>query len=248
MSVFLRGAAAACLACVTAASATAQASAPQDERGPRPGPSRLSVSHVALDLTELNRALGGATLPSVPGNRLAFGGGGAIEWGSWSLEGRGSALLPWKESARDDRLRLGGGFGTLEVARVWAVGPATSLSPHAGIGAGVLELRIDRGGAGDFQDVLAEPMRGADLRGWAFFVTTGLGLDHAIAPFGRPMRVGVRSSVRHELGGPRWGLFDGEVANGPELGMDGWSVEIHAGMPMRGMRDMLTPLLTYGLW
>jgi len=178
--------------------AAAQEEAPTDERGGA-GYFSTGISYLT-NLGDINDALDAFGYPESNRLGIAIGGGGyGVTRAGWMLGGEGFGVIVPNErtNARDANYAAGMGFFNVGY-QAWNRDGRWIAYPFLGVGGGGSTLAFEQTGAETFDDVLANPNRGATLVQASLLLQIGVGIE-------------VRGGRAAARGGPFVGLRAGFV-------------------------------------
>ena len=192
-----------------------------------------------LDMDDLNVRMKDNGYTEFSDNYLSLGGGGhAIINDKIVLGGEGHALLGRTKSSTlgvtDYGSKLSAGYGFFDLGYMLLRAGGLDAYPLLGIGGGGISMNIIQSEIGSFDDILADPDRGAKLSTWDFLINIGLGIDYLYVLGGGEMGEG--GLVLGLRGGYIFSPFEGDwkfegetLPGGPDLGITGPYIRLTIG-------------------
>jgi hypothetical protein len=198
------------------------------------GQGYFSVGVAYMDIDDLNDRLAVQGYPTFDENFITLGGGGFVNRNGLLLGGEGHVAFQSEQTTSGGTFRTGlaGGFGMFDVGYMIVQTRHLGIYPILGVGGGGMSLSIHERSTVDFDDVLADPRRGATLTNGAFLLGGALGADWLIGTNGNGRSgfiVGVRAGYNFAPLDADWRLDGSDVAGGPDSGFTGPYVRINIG-------------------
>lgn len=186
----------------------------------------------AVDLSPLNNRLQQAGYPTFPSELFAVGGGGyGVVSGRLLIGGEGYGLVAPSRGYQGRDVSLGGGYGLFTLGYRFRAADGLRVYPQVGIGGGGLSLDIGSTEEGQFDDVLADPNRGATLEKGSMLVSLGAGLEYRFRPSASDggFLVGLRVGYLLSPYDTDWTLDEQRLSGGPDVALGGPFVRLIIG-------------------
>ncbi|MDZ7292153.1 MAG: hypothetical protein ONB44_20555 [candidate division KSB1 bacterium] len=191
-----------------------------------------------LDLGAFNSQLQSSGYSSFSEDLFALGGGGHAIINHLIIGGEGHALLTSDKdvvlAGRRYKTSLEAGYGFFDLGYQLISHGGFALYPLVGIGGGGLVLKISERASPSFDEVLADPGRGAQLFTGGLMLHASLGADYFIqtrrdeSKQGGVM-IGIRAGYNFTPIKGDWSLEEFAIAGGPEIGITGPYVRVMLG-------------------
>lgn len=195
----------------------------------------LMLGNNSLDLDALNDSLKANNYSAIDKNFVMIGVGGHAVISDWIAGGELHFMNPQKVSSGTHSLNVTGGYLLANVGYVARRAENYIIYPTVGIGFGTLTLNIQPVGSANFDQVLANPGRGAQLSYDTLVFNIALAAD-GFAPLTEsgdtrvPLIFGFRAGYLFSspLGG--WQSPEGKVGGGPSPSFAGPYLQIVVGL------------------
>lgn len=195
----------------------------------------LMLGNNSLDLDALNNSLKANNYSTVDKNFVMIGVGGHAVISDWIAGGELHFMNPQKVSSGTHNLNITGGYLTANIGYVARRSENYIIYPMVGAGFGTLSLNIQSTGSASFDQVLANPGRGAQLTYDTLVFNVAVAAD-GFAPLTEsgdthvPFIFGFRAGYLFSspLGG--WQSPEGEVGGGPSSSFTGPYLQIVVGL------------------
>lgn len=223
---------------VGAPSAYAQTAPGDDESAPSErregGAGFFAIGTNVVGISALNDRLESFGYPTFGSAFLSLGGGGyGLVGGRFLLGGEGHGVIRPAQSVQGRRVSVGGGYGLATLGYLaWARGPMR-VFPQVGLGGGGFTVDIgSTGEATEFDDVLGDPNRRAELSRGSLLVS--LAVTATYQAFSAPeeaggVRIGLQAGYLFAPLSSEWQLDDHPLSDGPDAGFGGPFVRLLIG-------------------
>lgn len=185
----------------------------------------FAIGTNVINIDALNDRLAAFGYPTYGSSFLSLGGGGyGVVGGRVLLGGEGYGLIRPAQSVQGRDVSVGGGYGLATLGYLAWSDTQLRVYPQVGIGAGGFTVDIGSvGDINDFDDVLDDPNRRAELTRGSLLVSLGVGATYA---FSQPdesggFRIGLQAGYLFAPYSSDWQLDDASLDNGPDAGFDG---------------------------
>ena len=220
---------AAYLAAVTLVTSAAaqQGSSPALNR-PRVAGTHFEFGYAKLDVAALNAAFTANGFPTLPSSAFTIGGGGYLTFGRLTLGGSGHRVLPRARTTGGFRNEVSGGYGLFDAGVAIIARDRTKLFPVVGVGVGRTVSKLAQTTALPFDSVLANPLRGTEMRGRTWLLHVGLNLDQVVSSHGQ-FALGLSGGYIFRGGSTTWRVDRNALTGAPNAGYKGAYVRITIG-------------------
>lgn len=229
------------LVLVVGARAPGQLATAQETPDPDPSPAVdeggagfFAIGTNVIGIDALNDRLESFGYPTFGSAFLSLGGGGyGLVGGRFVLGGEGHGLIRPAQSVGGREVTAGGGYGLATLGYLAVAQSNWRVYPQVGVGAGGLTLDIGSTGAvTDFDDVLDDPNRRAELTRGSLLVSLAVNLTYDA--FSAPedeggFRVGLQAGYLLAPLSSDWQLDDATLDDGPDAGFGGPFVRLLIG-------------------
>jgi hypothetical protein len=186
-----------------------------------------------LELDALNDRLTFYGIPSFDDHFLTLGGGGHVEIDRLLLGAEGHGLLGQTESSPGFSHELSGGYGFFNVGGVIIRDNDFRVFGLVGLGGGGFELETTERALLTWDDVMANPRRGAELTVGGVMLQTAFGADYIAdvdETFGLAgVSVGVRIGFTYQPETDNWEMEGLDTPGGPEVAITGFYARLSVG-------------------
>jgi hypothetical protein len=185
------------------------------------------------ELDALNDRLVLFGIPSFNDHFLTLGGGGHVEIDRVLIGGEGHGLMSQSESSAGFSHELSGGYGFFNVGGVIIRDNDFRLFGLVGVGGGALELETSERALLTWDEVMANPRRGAELTVGGIMLQTAFGADY-IADFDETfgwggVSVGLRIGFTYQPETDNWEMEGLDTPGGPEVSLTGFYARLSVG-------------------
>lgn len=198
------------------------------------GAGYFAIGTNVIGIDALNDRLESFGYPTFGSAFLSLGGGGyGLVGGRFLLGGEGHGLIRPAQSVQGRTVSVGGGYGLFTLGYQAWTSPTTRVYPQVGVGAGGLTVDIgSTGEATDFDDVLDDPNRRAELTRGSLLVSLAVNLTYEA--FSAPdeeggFRIGLQAGYLLAPLSSDWQLDDAALDDGPDAGFGGPFVRLLIG-------------------
>ena len=189
------------------------------------GAGYFAIGTNVLGVDALNDRLSAFGYPTFGSAFLSLGGGGyGLIGGRVLLGGEGHGLIRPSQSVRGRDVSVGGGYGLATIGYLAVTRSSWRVYPQLGVGAGGFTVDIGSAGeATEFDDVLDNPNRRAELSRGSLLVSLALNATYAFSGAKEPggFRLGVQAGYLLAPYSSDWQLDADALADGPDAGFDG---------------------------
>lgn len=199
----------------------------------------MTVGMSLLDMDGLNSSLRARDYQGMSDRFFSLGAGGHLVINQAVIGVEGQALLSEQASSTNATFRatLGGQRGMLQFGYLVFEGDNLDLYPLLGVGYGSTKLTIVDPSAGNFDEILADPRRGATLQKGGPLVGLAVGGDWVFEVARGKRRgpaLGFRLGYDYAPVESDWSLDGTRLLGGPDLSLTGPYLRILMGFGGRG--------------
>jgi hypothetical protein len=189
------------------------------------GAGYFAIGTNVLGVDALNDRLDAFGYPTFGSAFLSLGGGGyGVVGGRVLLGGEGHGLIRPSQSVGGRDVSVGGGYGLATIGYLAVAQSNWRVYPQLGVGAGGFSVDIGSAGAAtEFDDVLDDPNRSAELSRGSLLVSLALNATYELSGPGEAggFRIGVQAGYLFAPYSSDWRLDQDALSDGPDAGFDG---------------------------